>query len=61
VTFLGGLDAEHAKTHPNPKFVSVALKPGMTATVDIRTGHRSVLKYLAKPVYSAFGGAMKGR
>ena len=39
----------------------MALKPGMTATVDIRTGRRSVLKYLAKPVYKAFGGAMNER
>ena len=31
------------------------------ATVDIRTGNRSVLKYLAKPVYKAFGGAMNER
>ena len=39
----------------------MALKPGMTATVDIRTGRRSVLKYLAKPVYKAFAGAMNER
>ena len=55
------IDAERAKTHPNPKLAGVELKPGMTATVDIRTGHRSVLKYLAKPVYKAFGGAMNER
>lgn len=55
------LDAEQAQTHPNPMLAKVALKPGMTATVDIRTGHRSVLKYLAKPVYKAFGGAMNER
>ena len=55
------LDAERAKTHPNPKLAGVLLKPGMTATVDIRTGHRSVLKYLAKPVYKAFAGAMNER
>ena len=40
---------------------NVALKPGMTATVDIRTGLRSVLKYLAKPVYKAFSGALNER
>jgi adhesin transport system membrane fusion protein len=40
---------------------AVVLKPGMTATVDIRTGQRSVLKYLAKPIYKAFGGAMNER
>jgi adhesin transport system membrane fusion protein len=52
------LDPEQARAHPNPKLAEVALKPGMTATVDIRTGQRSVLKYLAKPVYRAFAGAM---
>jgi len=55
------IDASRAKAHPNPKLASVDLKPGMTATVDIRTGHRSVLKYLAKPVYKAFGGALNER
>jgi len=33
----------------------------MTASVDIKTGQRSVLKYLVKPVYKAFGGAMNER
>ena len=55
------LDAEHARAHPNPKLAGVALRPGMTATVDIRTGNRSVLQYLAKPVYKAFSGAMNER
>ena len=40
---------------------AVVFKPGMTATVDIKTGHRSVLKYLAKPVYVAFAGALNER
>ena len=52
---------EQARAQPNPKLADVALKPGMTATVDIRTGRRSVLKYLAKPVYKAFAGAMNER
>ena len=55
------LDEARAKLQPNPKLVDVALKPGMTATVDIRTGKRSVLKYLAKPIYKAFSGAMNER
>jgi adhesin transport system membrane fusion protein len=40
---------------------SAKLKPGMTATVDILTRRRSVLHYLAKPLYRAFGGAMNER
>jgi adhesin transport system membrane fusion protein len=53
------LDA--AKTKANPKLANVALKPGMTATVDIRTDSRSILRYLAKPVFKAFGGALNER
>lgn len=34
------------------------IKPGMTATVDLRTGTRSVLTYLFKPVHRAFSGAL---
>jgi adhesin transport system membrane fusion protein len=45
----------------NPKLANVALKPGMTATVDIKTNNRTVLQYLAKPLFKAFGGAMNER
>ena len=55
------LEPEQARAQPNPKLDEVALKPGMTATVDIRTGRRSVLKYLAKPGFKAFAGAMNER
>jgi adhesin transport system membrane fusion protein len=37
------------------------LKPGMTATLDIRTHSRSVLQYLTKPVQKAFSGALHER
>ena len=50
------LHADDAKKHP--KLTLAMLKPGMTATVDLKTGGRSVLKYLMKPVYKAFGGAL---
>ncbi len=53
------LDADKRKI--NPKLAEVPLKPGMTATVDIRTDSRSVLEYLAKPIFKAFGGAMNER
>jgi len=45
----------------NAKLADVVLKPGMTATVDIFTNRRTVLEYLAKPVFKAFGGAMNER
>ncbi|MDP2786707.1 MAG: HlyD family efflux transporter periplasmic adaptor subunit [Pseudomonadota bacterium] len=53
------LDADKAKA--NPKLANAPLKPGMTATVDIRTASRTILQYLAKPVFKAFGGAMNER
>jgi adhesin transport system membrane fusion protein len=56
-----GQVSAYYRAQPNPKLADVALKPGMTATVDIRTGQRSVLKYLAKPVYTAFAGALNER
>lgn len=43
----------------NQRFKEVSLKPGMTATVDILTGKRSVLGYLAKPLLRGFNGALR--
>jgi adhesin transport system membrane fusion protein len=45
----------------NTQLAAVALKPGMTATVDLRTASRSVLQYLAKPIVKAFSGALNER
>lgn len=42
----------------NLKATQIILKPGMTASIDIRTGTRSVFNYLAKPITKAFGGAL---
>jgi adhesin transport system membrane fusion protein len=42
----------------NPKARDIVVKPGMTVSIDIRTGTRSVLNYLVKPVFKAFGGAL---
>ncbi len=53
------IDADANKS--NPKLSHVSLKPGMTSTVDIRTNSRSVLQYIAKPIFKAFGGAMSER
>jgi adhesin transport system membrane fusion protein len=54
-------DGSDAARQANPKLAGVPLKPGMTATVDIRTARRSVLQYLAKPVFKTFGGALNER
>jgi adhesin transport system membrane fusion protein len=45
----------------NTKASEIVVKPGMTASIDIRTGTRTVLGYLAKPVFKAFGGALLER
>lgn len=55
------LNHEHQDAPVNTKLAAVALKPGMTTTVDIRTDSRSILQYLAKPVFKAFGGALNER
>lgn len=34
------------------------IKPGLTATIDIQTGRRSVLHYIGKPIARAFSGAL---
>lgn len=59
--YRGQVQVDTDKSKANPKLANVPLKPGMTATVDIRTDSRSVLQYLAKPVFKAFGGAMNER
>lgn len=41
----------------NPKLPMSALKAGMTVSVDVQTGSRSVLHYLLKPIAKALQGA----
>lgn len=45
----------------NPKLQPIVLKPGLTATVDILTGQRSVLSYLIKPITRGLTGALNER
>lgn len=45
----------------NQLLEKVVIKPGMMATIDIRTKTRSVLHYLMKPVIKTFGGALNER
>jgi adhesin transport system membrane fusion protein len=49
------------ETRAGSRLAAIALKPGMTATVDVRTSSRSVLQYLAKPIFKAFQGALNER
>jgi adhesin transport system membrane fusion protein len=39
----------------------IQLKPGMTASVDIKANERSVLSYLLKPISKAFSQSMGER
>ncbi|MFT4998138.1 MAG: adhesin transport system membrane fusion protein [Chitinophagales bacterium] len=45
----------------NPRFAEILLKPGMTVNASIRTGTRTVLRYLLKPIYRGFQGALSER
>jgi hypothetical protein len=45
----------------NPRLAALDLRPGITASVDIRTGQRSVLTYLIKRLARALGATMDGR
>lgn len=45
----------------NVMLSNVALKPGMTATIDVQTQMRSLLRYLIKPIFKTFGGALNER
>jgi len=50
------LDPQSEQT--NEKIQLSLLKQGMTATVDIKTGTRTVLEFIAKPIVRAFSGAL---
>lgn len=45
----------------NPKASAIAIKPGMTANLDIRTGSRNLLTYLLKPVIKTFSNSLNER
>jgi adhesin transport system membrane fusion protein len=45
----------------NRKQLDIEVRPGMTATVDIQTGKRSVLSYLTKPLTKTFSEAFGER
>jgi membrane fusion protein, adhesin transport system len=40
---------------------SIDVRPGLTCTVEIRTGERSVLSYLTKPITKTFSEGMRER
>jgi adhesin transport system membrane fusion protein len=50
-----------AKDQENSKVTSMEIKPGMTASIDIRTGTRNLLTYLLKPVLKTLGTSLNER
>jgi len=50
-----------AKEQTNPKAQLIEVKPGMTASIDIRTGTRNLLNYLMKPVIKTLGNSLNER
>lgn len=46
---------------PNPRASQINIMLGMTGSVDIRTGKRSILAYLIKPIVKTFSSAMSER
>ena len=50
-----------AKDQENSKVALMEIKPGMTASIDIRTGTRNLLTYLLKPVIKTLGTSLNER
>lgn len=50
-----------AMDQDNPKVNAMEIKPGMTASIDIRTGRRNLLNYLLKPVIKTLGTSLNER
>lgn len=49
------------KELPSKNGKKVTIEPGMSASIDIKTGKRSVLEYLTKPISKTFGEALHER
>jgi len=51
------LDSHHVGPDPNLRPVF----PGMTVQADIKTGDKTVMEYLLKPIYVSVGQALQER
>jgi adhesin transport system membrane fusion protein len=49
------------QNHPSGKAEAVAILPGMVATVDIKTGQKTILHYLMKPIIKTKETAFRER
>lgn len=50
-----------ARNYVGPEGAGYIVTPGMTLTADIKTGEKSLLGYLVRPVYNALGTAFSER
>jgi len=49
------------QNHPSGKAEAVTILPGMVATVDIKTGQKTILHYLMKPIIKTKETAFRER
>jgi adhesin transport system membrane fusion protein len=61
VFYLAQIQVFDSTLQPKNRLAEQILIPGMTVSVDIKTGTRSVMEYLAKPIVRAFSGALTER
>ena len=61
IFYLAQIQVFDSTLQPKNRLAAQTLIPGMTVSVDIKTGTRSVMEYLAKPIVRAFAGALTER
>ena len=58
IYYRGRVRVDQVAKAADPKLAALELRPGMTASVDVRTGKRTVLHFMAKPILRGFSGAL---
>ena len=61
VFYLAQIQVLDTPLQPKNRLSEQILIPGMTVSVDIKTGTRTVMQFLAKPIIRAFSGALTER
>ena len=61
VFYLAQIRVFDTPLQPKNRLAEQILIPGMTVSVDIKTGTRTVMQFLAKPIIRAFSGALTER
>ena len=55
------ISVDLSSMHPSAGKKKVELQPGMTASVEIKTGENTVLRYLTKPIVKTFSESLSER